>query len=269
MRKTQAARAGALALSLLVALPTATNARATATPGHAPHLSVALRPEHLGKGTTMIFAFQIPTPDGRRLPPPLTRIDLLYPQNMGIVSSGLGIASCSVTALELRGPPGCPKNSLMGHGSASLAIPVGHEVLTEDGQLTIWMAPIENGHLGLTLLAEGQSPTLAIFMFPGVVLPTQAPYGGRLDVPIPLYEAWPDGPDAVVTRFRATIGPLGVTYLHHTGHTYTPYKPAGLTLPTVCPQHGFPFAAKFWFLDSTIQTAQTRVPCPTRHQADR
>jgi hypothetical protein len=224
-------------------------------------LRAALMPEHLGAGTTIEFGFRIATPN-HRVPPPLTAIDLLYPANIGIVTSGLGLATCSPTTLEAIGPEGCPPDSLMGHGSALVEIPIGPEIIEETGRITTWMAPVQNGHLALLFYAEGEDPVSAQLIFTSLLLEAPAPFGGNLHTQIPVIPGLPETPDAAVVQMRSTIGPMNITYFQHSHHKTIAYQPNGLLLPNSCPHGGFPFAATFAFLDGTHTTAHTTVPCP-------
>jgi hypothetical protein len=80
-------------------------------------LNATLTPEHLGEGTTIGFNLRILTTGGE-IPPPLTEVDLRYPEDLGIATSGLGLATCATALLEAAGPQGCPAESVMGIGSA-------------------------------------------------------------------------------------------------------------------------------------------------------
>jgi hypothetical protein len=55
------------------------------TTAHAAHVQLyaTLTPERLGHDTTIGFGFQITAPAGR-VPPPLTRVEVRYPRNLGI-----------------------------------------------------------------------------------------------------------------------------------------------------------------------------------------
>lgn len=74
------------------------------------HLRVTLTPEHLGRGTTIGFGLQIDSPAGQ-VPPPLTGVDVRYPNNLGIALSGVGVETCSLETLEVAGSRDCPVDS--------------------------------------------------------------------------------------------------------------------------------------------------------------
>ncbi len=238
---------------------------AAAATAAAPHIKLRaqLVPETLGAGTTLHFGFRITAPDGR-LPPPLTGMDLRYPANIGIIESGLGLATCTVAALENIGPEGCSPNALMGYGNATVEMPFGPEVIAEKTSITTWMAAIANGHLELLFNVDGESPVNAERVLQGSILAAAKPYGGDLHTQIPLIEALPEGPFAVVVQMNITLGPQHITYYTRIHGKRIAYHPNGLRLPTTCPRDGFPFAATFAFIDGTRSTARTAVPCPRK-----
>ncbi|MCW3018868.1 MAG: hypothetical protein JWN10_1176 [Solirubrobacterales bacterium] len=250
----RAARFLALAVSVLIwhAPP------ATAT--QSVKLNVSLKPERLGAGTTMSFAFQITSPNSQT-PPPLSTVDLLYPANLGLITSGLGVSTCSRTELETTGA--CPPDALMGYGTAVAEIPFEPETIIETAKITTWMASIEEGHLGLLFLAKAGTPVAAELIFPSLILNAPPPYGGSLATTVPVVATVPGGPDVAVTRLRSTLGPMHLTYYETFHGKTTAYHPKGIRLPHTCPHGGFPFAATFTFLDDTHASAHTTVPCPT------
>ena len=225
-------------------------------------LTAALTPERLGAGTTLTLAFAIATTSGM-VPSPLTRLDLLYPNNFGIATSGLGTTDCTAKILEHQGPAGCPPDSQIGSGTALAVIPIGPEILSETATTTIFMAPIHSGHTTLLFDAIGETtPVAAQIVFTGRLLPAQQPFGGELYTTIPLVPTLPEAPDAAVVRLRSTIGPLHLTYYRHTHGRPIAYHPKGILLPPTCPSGGFQFAARLHFHDGTHTNAHTTVPCP-------
>ena len=229
----------------------------------AVHLSAALTPEHLGAGTTIHFGFTIDNGTGRE-PLPIREINLLYPKNLGIGTSGLGISTCRAALLEVEGPPGCPSNSVIGYGSALVEVPFGPETLHETARTTTFMAPIQNERFGLLFYADGESPVSAQLVFPGLVLPAASPFGGDLNATLPLVPSVPEAPDAALVKLTTTLGPSHITYYEYRkGHTI-PYHPRGILLPPTCPKGGFRFAAQFLFNDGSRASAQAVVACPRR-----
>jgi hypothetical protein len=224
-------------------------------------LNAALSPERLGQGTTIVFGFTIATTTGQ-VPSPLTALDLYYPANLGIATSGLGLETCSAATLEADGPEGCPSQSQMGYGKGLIEIPFGPQVLKEPAQTMIFMARIQEGHIGLLFYANGHYPVSAQIVFHGLVLPASSPFGGDLATTFPLVPTLPGAPNAAVVRLHSTIGPLHLIYYEHTRGKYKPYHPRGIVLPRTCPRGGFHFEAAFAFEDGTHTSASTAVPCP-------
>jgi hypothetical protein len=229
-------------------------------------LSVGLQPERLGAGTTIEFGFRVDV-RGSQTPSPLSAVDLFYPANIGLVTSGLGLSSCAPATLELSGPEGCPVDALMGRGSAVVEIPLGRHTIIETGEITTWMGPLQNGRLSLLFFAEGRSPVFAQLIFPGLVLDASAPFGGRLATQIPEIPSFPEAPDAAIVQMHATIGPKDIVYFQRVGHRRVGYQPNGIVLPKRCPRGGFAFAATFAFLDGSKAHAHATVPCPARRHS--
>lgn len=224
-------------------------------------LHATLNPNRLGQATTVGFSFQITTPP-HETPSPLTEVNIDYPGNLGIALSELGLKTCSSLTLEIIGPPGCPSNSIMGYGTATAEIPIGTGINKESANITIVRSPTQNGHFAMLFYAEAGSPIKAELVFPGLLLPTTRPYGGRVNIGIPLIPTVPDGPDVAVTRLTATLGPEHLTYYtHRHGHT-VPYNPKGILLPDTCPRGGFPFATTITFQNQAHAHTRTTVPCP-------
>jgi hypothetical protein len=229
-------------------------------------LYATFTPEQLGHSTTVGFAFKITT-SGNQVPSPLTGIEVSYPVELGLALSELGLATCSKEALEAVGPPGCPANSLMGYGTALAEIPIGPLILRETVQVDAFRTTNHNGNTALLIYANGRTPVSAQIVFPAVILPAPAPFGGRLDMSIPLVPSLPEAPDVAVVQFHSTIGPSHLRYHEHIHGRVRQYKPKGIPLPNQCPRGGFPFAARFTFQDGSHSSAATTVPCPpNRHR---
>ncbi len=249
------ARALAAALALLtLGLPAPASATPTTT------LNAALRPEHLGKGTTIKFAFSITYT--QETPSPVTLMELRYPRDLGIGTSGLGLSTCHAAMLIGYGPKGCPSTSVMGYGTGRVEVPFEEGTISEAVRLTTFMAPLHEGHLAVLFYVDAERPIAAELIFHGTVLPTNAPFGGNLATIVPIVPTLPEAPDAILSQFSTTIGPENITYWEYSSHHYIPYHPRGIQLPKQCPHHGFQFAASFTFANGTHTSANTVVPCP-------
>jgi hypothetical protein len=253
-----------LALSIALTAPAGATRlpnTASASAAQSVRLSAALRPEHLGQGTTIEFGFTVTTHNGQA-PSPLTGIDLYYPANLGLATSGLGLETCTASILDIVGPEGCPSQSRMGYGTATVEVPFGPLLLHEAATTTIFMAPLHQGRLGLLFFAAGVTPVSAEIVFPGLVLPAHDPFGGDLATTVPLVPTLPGAPNAALVKLTTTIGPLGIIYYERAHGLYLPYHPKGIVLPRTCPHGGFQFAAHLSFEDGAHAYAHTAVRCP-------
>jgi hypothetical protein len=118
------------------------------------------------------------------------------------------------------------------------------------------------GHLALLIDVNAAAPVSEQITFPGLVLPATAPYGGRLDMSIPLVPGLPEGPDVAVVQFRSTLGPLHLRYREHVHGQIVEYEPKGIPLPDKCSHGGFRFSARFAFKNGSHSRATATVPCP-------
>ncbi len=227
-------------------------------------LHAAFYPEILGHSATVALRVRI-APTTELIPPPLVEANLLYPARLDVELSGLGIDTCSAATLELSGPQGCPANSVMGEGRAIAEFPVKHEVFREAAQIAIVRTAERAGHLAMLLYVYGETAVNAQILLAGQLLPASAPFGGGLDIQVPLVQSLPEAPDVTVGEIELLLGPKNLTYYEHVHDKLVTYKPAGISLPGHCPRGGFPFAIEIGFLGGEHATGATAVPCP-RHQ---
>jgi hypothetical protein len=248
------ARALATTAALLLTLP------ATSTAAPSVKLTAGFIPDRLNTPTTISFGVHISTPGA--VPPPLTGIALQYPVDLGLATSGIGLADCLPNQLQTYGPTGCPSNSLMGHGTATAELPLPPETFTEKARITLVAGPPTENHLSFLVYAEANTPVSAEILFSALLLPEPAPFGGRLQFNVPIVPGLPRAPDVSIVSLHTTLGPLGLIY-HERIHGKTiSYHPQGIISPPTCPHGGFPFAATLTFQDDTTTQAHTTVPCP-------
>lgn len=240
-------RAAVLALCLTVLLAPAADARQRA------HISAVFKPERLGKATTMSFAFDIAASGAD--PEPLRGVELAYPRNLGIATSGLGLAECVPAVLERAGGVGCPRNSQMGYGSAVVQIRIGPGLVKERVALGVFAGPSPDGYLHVLVGAFGKYPIEAAVVLSGVLRP------GRLQIVVPPIPSLPEAPYVAVSRMQLTLGGHLTYYATVKGSTVA-YHPPGVGLPSRCPRGGFAFAASFAFQDGSASRARTAIPCP-------
>jgi hypothetical protein len=251
---------GALSAVLLFGCgPASASASQTAT------LAAAFAPYRLGGRTTVVLDFEIRAPEGGT-PSALTGIEVRYPQNLGFALSGLGLAVCSASTVEAAGASGCPANSIMGRGRAVAELRLGPQLVTESASISIARAPDQEGHIALLLYAVGPTPVNTQILSPAQLLPADPPFGGRLNMELPVIPSVPGAPAIAIASMHVTLGPQGLTYFEHVDGSTLAYTPRGILIPTKCPRGGFHFAATFSFLDGSSEQAGDVVACPrARH----
>jgi hypothetical protein len=155
----------------------------------------------------------------------------------------------------------------MGYGQALTGIVLGTTPITESAPITILRSPDVEGHLAVLFSSEGTAPVDTRIVFPGLLLPASAPFGGLVSVGIPLVPTLPGAPYISVIWLHATLGPRKVTYDEEVNGKTLAYTPKGILLPKSCPHGGFPFAAQFNFYDGSLANARGAVPCPRRSRS--
>ena len=94
-------------------------------------LSAAFAPERLGAPTTVSFAVSI-DPPRRSGPIPLSAVQVAYPSDLGLATSGLGLADCDPGALERAGPRSVSRGLQDGPGRRARArSPFGPQIVKE------------------------------------------------------------------------------------------------------------------------------------------
>jgi hypothetical protein len=193
--------------------------------------------------------------DAGQLPSPLRELDLRYPANLGIATSGLGTAFCTRNNLEEDGPAGCPRNSIMGRGSALARFRIGPEIFRESASIGIVAGPSPDGGQHLLVSATGLAPVAARIVMESSL------ENGHLQISVPLVPSLPEGEDVAVIDVNATIGGR-LRYTERRHGRLVSFIPKGIGLPSSCPKGGFRFSGRFTFEDGTRASASTVVPCP-------
>jgi hypothetical protein len=224
----------------------------------AQHVAIraSFSPYRAGGPAAMSLGMKVSTDTGQ-IPSPLRSIDMSYPANLGIATSGLGTASCTQAALELHGPAGCPRDSIMGSGSALARFRIGPEIFEESASIGIVAAPSPDGRLHLLISATGISPVAARIVMGSALL------GGHFTIAVPLVPSLPEGEPVAVVDVKATLGGNLRYTEQRRGHVIS-YTPKGIVVPARCPRGGFKFSGRFGFEDGTSTSAATVVACPRR-----
>lgn len=221
----------------------------------------------------MNAAFRV---DTRRLPSPVTSVRVWYPRGIGLVTSGLGLASCvrppeefvqvlvdrSVTRL-------CPSNAVLAYGTAHAEVRLlSGQVIPEFATMTVLSGAIGPLGLGLVAYVEGQTPFGARLVYGGEVGAGAGQFGGTLTVRVPAIPSIADLATVAMTDMRLSIGSRRIVYYRHPGRKRGAYHPEGVALPARCPKHGFRFRAVVRFQDGGHARAETVVPCSRVVAAD-
>jgi hypothetical protein len=229
-------------------------AGAAASASQRVRISARFSPYRLGAPAAMSLGMSV-TASGGGIPSPLQSIDLRYPANLGIATSGLGTASCQPIALEEHGPAGCPPNSIMGSGSALARFRIGPEIFHERATIGLAAGPSPDGRIHLLISATGLSPVAARIVMQSTLA------AGRLQIAVPLVPSLPEGEPVAVVSVHATLGGR-LTYYERRHGRRVAYRPKGILVPPRCPRGGFRFSGRFSFLDGSSTRASTVVACP-------
>lgn len=221
-------------------------------------LSAAFDPKRLGAATRITFSLGI-TRSSHKAPPPLSTVDLSYPNDLGFATSGLGLASCDGAALQVFGPSACPANSQMGSGTAIAEVAFGPELVAERVTLGLYAGPSPDGYLRLVIVVAGKTPVLAQVVLTAVLLP------GHMEISLPPVPGLPGGPNVSFASMKATLGGA-LTYYERSHGRSIPYRPKGIGLPDHCPRGGWKLGSSLIFVTGQRSHAETAIPCPARRR---
>jgi hypothetical protein len=196
-------------------------------------------------------------PPQQTIPAPLSSLELRFPGDLGLVTSGLGLATCEPAVLQASSALSCPANSKMGAGSATVAVAFGPAVVLEKVTLGLYAAPSSDGYVHLSILAGGKEPIIAEIVMSAVLLP------GRLQIAVPLVPSVPGAPDVGMVAFKATLGGA-LTYYERVRGRIVAYRPRGIALPDRCPHGGWKLGARLAFTGGASSHAGAVVGCPMR-----
>jgi hypothetical protein len=257
--------AAGAALAALVALVGTWPAPASAAPAIRLTAGFAAG-ARLGAGTEMHAELRI---DPRRLHAQLTGVRVLYPKGLGLVASGLGLASCTRPASDfqqvlIRGPKlgGCPPNAVLGYGTVEAQVRLlDGQIIPEYATATVLSGPFKQGVLGLVVFVDGQHPFGAKLAYAGELSGATGPFGGAIVVRMPEIPSIADLATLALTDMRLSIGSRRITYYKQVRGRSVPYHPDGIVLPGRCPKGGFRFRTQLAFQDGSHVRADATVGC--------
>lgn len=256
-----------LVLSLAASAFLATTSVVPALASPQAMLKARFQPERLGASTAVSLAFHFHADRGKPLPA-VSNFVLRLPRGMGFGTSELGLATCSESSLLSSGVQGCPRESLMGTGSAQVQVPFSSQVIGERAQVFIFMAKPVAEQTTTLFYFDGRRPVIAPLVMQSQIVTPEGSSNTVFNTPVPAIPSAPDGPEGRLVALRATIGPPTLRYFRQVDHHRVPYRPEGLSLPGRCPRSGFRFAASFRFRDGSQASARTVIPCPRLRARD-
>lgn len=236
-------------------------AAATQAPTGA-QVHASFHPAHPGASTTIVISFHVGAQDTMSLSP-LTGVEVRLPAGVTSGLDTLGMATCTQQTLQLKGPGACSPNSVMGRGSATVAVAFGSEIVNERVAVTIFMAPAVDDRTTLLFYASGTTPVISQNIFRGFLLSDTGLFGARLEAMLPLVAGLPGSPDVAIMSMRTAIGPKGLKYYKQVHGVTVAYTPRGFEVPASCPKRGFLVSVRLGFADGRGETTSNRIPCPT------
>lgn len=230
----------------------------------------------LGGKAPLHFGLEV---DDRQIRFAATEIRLFAPAGIDIGS--LGVATCSVPPATLvdvvlpRTPEvPCPRNSVIGQGTATAALLFHPEVPPIRGataDITLYSGPVQEDRPGLLVMARTSNPATMQLAYAGRLSPASRPFGLEFALRIPAPAEPPFGAVIGLLRIRVTIGGEDLVYTRQVRGKRRYYPAGGVGIPSRCPRGGLPFRAELRFSDGSQRAAEVRARCPSvpRRQAAR
>ncbi len=220
----------------------------------------------LGRATVVHVELRV---DPRRARSPATEIRVFYPAGMGVLSSGLGLASCARAAADfaavvIDGPSlgGCSPNAVIAYGTARAIVRLSDgQAIPEFATVAILSGELVGDSIGLVGFVTGLRPFAAQLAYAGELRAASGAFGGALAARLPAIPALEGVATVALANLRLAIGWRRIVYRTRSGQRY---HPEGVILPARCPRGGFRFRAQVGFDDGGRTTADTAVPCPPR-----
>lgn len=220
----------------------------------------------LGGQAPLHFGVEV---DVERLQSPATEIRLYAPAGIDIGS--LGVATCSVPPALLQDvlfsgspPVRCPRNAVIGRGTATAALLFDPEARPIRGaaDITLYSGVVQDDRPGLLVLAQTYNPVTTQMAYAGRLSPASRPFGLEFALQVRAPAEPPFGAQIALARMRVTIGGRDLVYTRPVRGKRAFYRPGGVGLPSRCPHGGLPFRADIRFADNSRRSVETRAPCP-------
>jgi hypothetical protein len=234
-------------------------AAAAAFAGDSLTVNASFSPDRLSAPTNLSLTASFSSSAGRP-PSPITRFTLYAPAGMGVDTRGAG--TCAATALEQRGPRGCPADSRAGFGGGVGALELPNETLHVPYTLDIFFASRQSGLLRLLVYASASAPAGVQLVLVAKQIPAPKPYGLGFSVEVPPISTFPGASEASIESVFVTVGSPDVAYYEPVHGKERLVHLRGIEAPKSCPSGGFPAEGIVDFADGTTLTANPTIPCP-------
>jgi hypothetical protein len=227
--------------------------------GDALIVNEAFTPDRPGAATNLSIVASFAS--SAEVPPsPIDKLTLYGPAGLGIQAQGAG--TCVETALEQRGPAGCPADSRVGFGGGVAVLALPGQLVREQFTLDFFFASTTPGHLRLLAYASGNSPIAAALVVVAREIPAPQPYGLGFSAQVPQVSAVPGAEYVSVQSAFASLGASNVAYYKTVHGRRTLVHLEGLIVPRTCPAGGFPTRGSVEFADGAMFTVNPTIPCP-------
>lgn len=173
-----------------------------------------------------------------------------------------GVDTCAATALEQRGPAGCPADSRAGFGGGVGVLELPTETVHEAYTLDFFFAAKTRGHLRLLIYASAAAPASVELVLIAKQVPAPKPYGLGFSVEVPPVSTFTGAPDASIESAFVTVGGANVAYYEPVAGRQRLVRIRGIVVPKRCPGGDFPTEGTVDFADGAKLTAKSTIPCP-------
>jgi hypothetical protein len=179
------------------------------------------------------------------IPKPVTNMKFSFTAGAKVHPEAFKV--CTADALRKAGPGACPKGSKLGSGTANA------NALDTDfpADVTVFNGPGKGSTRKLLVYARAiQTVTIVL---EGTLRKTSGRYGYVLDLPVPPINTVGGAEnDAAITNFNVKVGGYGRVHGKR-----VPFVEA----PTACHAPGWPFQARFTYVDGTTGSSSARIGC--------
>ncbi len=232
---------------------------ASASANETLNVQARFSPDALGAPTNFSLTAGFVSSTG--LPPsPITRFTLYAPAGMEVDARGTD--TCAASALEQRGPAGCPADSRAGFGGGVGVVELPTETVHEPYTLDFFFAAKTRGHLQLLIYAGAIAPESVELVLRARQVAAPKPYGLGFSVEVPPVSTFPGAPNASIESAFVTVGGPNVAYYEPVAGRQKLVRVRAIVVPKSCPSGGFPTEGTVDFANGATLTVNSTIPCP-------